>query len=397
MASGSVSFNTNKKRKKSGEDFTVDKDARSNKGAGTYPNYINTKSKSGHQITMDDSEGNETLTIQHRSGSAIQFKPDGGLLMTTHNGKYEVVFGEDRITISGAQDITVKGDASMRVYGDYNTTVHGDYNMTVMGDFNVTSKNHNRLIRGNIDTIAQNETKKLAGSSSGTYLGGYARSAEESVSVISRGSNGYFGAGSGVSIEKADDQSDGDMTVRNRKGTTVHKNDDGKRAVSVESNNKKVYTVADEGKFSVKADDRVNVKTDKEMMLDATNDVGVTGKNVSVSASGGNMELKATENMKVKGQNAFVKADQAAGLEGQQTHVGGLNGTTHVVGSTTHVEGQGALNLNGGIGAAFSDFGQLNFDFGQIMDMLPMPNMSSAGAQPTETEPDATNWTSRLA
>ena len=74
--------------------FNVDQDARSQKGGGEYPNYWSHKTRSGHSFIMDDSPGNETVTLQHRSGTAIQMRPDGGMTMTTHNGKYEVVFGD---------------------------------------------------------------------------------------------------------------------------------------------------------------------------------------------------------------------------------------------------------------------------------------------------------------
>lgn len=382
------SVSINPERKKSPKKYKVRKDTRSEKDSGKYPNYTSWKSRSGHSVTVDDNAGSESVTIQHRSGSAIQMHPDGGVTFTTHNGKYEVVFGEDRITVSGAQDITVKGDASMRVYGDYNVTCHNDYNLTVMGDFNVTSKNHNRLIRGNIDTIAKNETKKFEGSSSGTYLGGYARAAEASVSVVSRGASGYFGAGEGVSIEKAGEETDGGLTIRNKKGDTVQQNDNGKNALNVEKDGKKVYVVADAGKFSLNADDNTNFKTKKQMKLDATEEVGVTGQKIQVASLGGGTEVKSQGNV-------HVNAQGDAGLEGASTHVGRTAGTTHVVGATTHVEGTGTLNLNGGIGQAFGH--QFAFNFGEILQQLPMPNMTSAGAQAAKAEPDAKSWTSRLA
>jgi hypothetical protein len=116
-------------------------DARKAKSAGSYPDYFSWKTRSGNLFQMDDSKGGETVTLQHRSGTAIQMAPDGSLHITAHNGKYEITFGENRMTISGAQDITVKGDASMRVYGDYNVTCHKNYNLTVMGDLNMLSYN----------------------------------------------------------------------------------------------------------------------------------------------------------------------------------------------------------------------------------------------------------------
>ena len=408
MVSGKVSFNTNEQRKETPKKWKKDKDSHSNQGANEYPNQISWKSRSGHYVIADDTKGHETLTVGHRSGSQVQFRPDGGVHVTTHNGKYEIVFGEDRVVVSGARDITVKGDASMRVYGNNNVTVHGDYNLAVMGDFNVTSKNHNRLIRGNIDTIAKNETKKLEGSSSGTYLGGYARSAKEAVSVISRTSKSYFGAGEGISLQKADEESEGNITVRNRKGDSIHQIDDGKHATNVEKDNKKVYMVADAGKYSVKADDRVNVKTEKEMKVESNDDMGFeSGKGMKLaSASGGvrvetqgDLAMNTQQNYKLEvQQNMHQTAQGDAGFEGSSTHVGRSAGTTHVVGSTTHVEGQSALNLNGGSGVQFPGLSsQLSFNFGDLLQQVQMPDMSSSGAQPSRQEKEATSWTSRLA
>lgn len=153
---------SNEDAKNTPRSFNVDQDARSQQG-GEYPNYWSHKTRSGHNFIMDDTSGNETVTIQHRSGTAIQMRADGGMLITTHNGKYEVVLGEERVTISGASDITVKGDTSLRCYGDYNVTVHKDYNLTVLGNFNMTAKNHNRHIRGTLDTEAKIENKRVEG------------------------------------------------------------------------------------------------------------------------------------------------------------------------------------------------------------------------------------------
>ena len=79
-------YNPNKERKTTPNKFKVAEDARKVEGSGKYPNYWSYKSRSGHNIIMDDSKGNETVTVQHRSGSAIQFRPDGGVHYTTRNG-----------------------------------------------------------------------------------------------------------------------------------------------------------------------------------------------------------------------------------------------------------------------------------------------------------------------
>ena len=139
-------------------------DARSMDGAGQYPNYYSHKTRSGHVFMMDDSNGAEHVTVQHRSGSMIQFLPDGKVNITSHNGQYNIVFGENRMLVTGAHDITVNGDASLRVDGDYNVAVQGDVNFSAQGDLNFAAKNVNTLARGNIDISAMNRSEKVSGS-----------------------------------------------------------------------------------------------------------------------------------------------------------------------------------------------------------------------------------------
>jgi len=146
-------------------------DARSEKGAGTYPNYHSQKTRSGHVFTMDDSDGAESVTLQHRSGSMVQFLPDGAVQFVSHNGQYTFVFGENRVQITGAYDVTVLGAASLNVTKDYNMTVQGNHNTTVNGDMNITAKNMNTVIRGNMDTSAKNMTTKIEGSTEITTEG----------------------------------------------------------------------------------------------------------------------------------------------------------------------------------------------------------------------------------
>ena len=223
-------------------------ESRKGQSTGTYPDYFSWKTRSGHTFQMDDSQGGETITLQHRGGTAIQIAPDGTLNITAHNGKYEVIFGEDRMTVSGAQDITVKGDASIRVYGDYNVTCQKDYNLTVLGNFNLTAKNHNRHVLGNIDTQARNENKKLMGSSSKIARGSIAYVSKGSATIASHSDQVHIGGGSGVnmyvdegditsniekgshyvstkdgSIHQVVDGQDGHVNVRSKQGKITHK------------------------------------------------------------------------------------------------------------------------------------------------------------------------------
>jgi hypothetical protein len=223
-------------------------DVRGRENSGDYPNYWSHKTRSGHSFIMDDSDGNESVTLQHRSGAAVQMLPNGAMHLVSHNGQYNVVFGENRMTISGAQDITVKGDASLRVYGDYNLTVHGDMNTTVTGDYNMTAKNRNQLIRGNMDTVAKNKTEKLSGNKVTTVHGSRADVTNGTVSDISHADTYHQGGATGMNAAVKE----GDHNTNIEKGNTTHANDDGtydlkvKNAIKILSESGAMHMIAQE-------------------------------------------------------------------------------------------------------------------------------------------------------
>lgn len=262
-------------------DFTIGQDERKEEEAGKYPYYMSYKSRSGHNFIFDDTKDHESVTLQHRGGSAVQMRSDGSLHITAHNGQYTVTFGENRMTISGAHDITVKGDCSLRVYGDYNVTCHKNYNLTVMGDFNLTAKNHNRHIRGNIDTQAKNETKKFEGSSATLAGGGIAKVGKGPVSMISQGGSAHFGGKEGVNVAVT---GQGKMTFRNEQGD--------------------INVSAKQGEIQGRAD-----------------------KNIKLSSLSGNFDVNATK--------VAITAKQMASVKGQITAVDG---------QTTNINGGMALN-----------------------------------------------------
>lgn len=163
-------------------------DSRKKQGAMKYPNVAVHETPSGHTIIMDDSPGNESMTIQHRGGAMLQFKPDGAIHVKSHNGMQEIVMGEKRVKITGAYDVTVEGGGSMRVKGDFNQTIEGNHNMTVHGDVNTVAKNMNTVVAGNMDTVAKNQTTKIEGNAQlKTSKGSISMSAQAGVALASEG------------------------------------------------------------------------------------------------------------------------------------------------------------------------------------------------------------------
>ena len=376
-------------------------------GSGSYPNYWSHKTRSGHNFIMDDSEGKETVTLQHRSGTAIQMRPDGGMNITTSNGRYEVTFGENRVTISGAQDITVKGDASLRVYGDYNVTCHKDYNLTVLGDMNITAKNMNRSIRGNMDTEAKNVNKRVEGSSTYNTLGAHAIVAKGNMTMASRTAKTYIGGSSGLHMHVTND---GDMTMKNEKGDMYMETKQGKLDGQFSDGTNKVSMLADAGAFHAQADKAVNVESKQDkIQVKAKKDVGITATSggVNVDAQSGGINMAATQNIVAKSSggdvqvrsqsgNAQVLAGGQASLEGAgSTHVGQNQSTTHIVGGGSGVNIDplgGLLNLAGGLGLPFTgQIQQLSFVFDAIKSATGVQDIAAKRVDQPQEEPDASS------
>jgi len=93
--------------------------------------------ESGHVIGWDDTPGVERIQIAHRSGSFVEFYPDGSVVVKTTKSKYEIVMsdsnllimGDGSITVNGNQKILVKGDAELQVDGDASTQVSGTWTL----------------------------------------------------------------------------------------------------------------------------------------------------------------------------------------------------------------------------------------------------------------------------
>lgn len=177
-------------RGKTPSEWGCPKDARL--GSLKYPQYAATRTRSGHVFILDDTMNKEHVTLQHRSGTMIQFLPDGALHIVAHKGQYLQIFGESRVKITGAQDITVDGDASFKVKGSQNMTIDGDVTLAVKGKYTVTAKSLNMTIAENMDTVAGSETTKIDGSSTKQVVG--------AMSMISKGGATFGSSGDDVGI-----------------------------------------------------------------------------------------------------------------------------------------------------------------------------------------------------
>ena len=106
------------------EILTAKKNKRANKVepasyyAAKYPYNNVYESESGHALEFDDTKNAERVHIYHRSGSYVEWAPDGSRSERIQKDKFEVVVGNEAIYI--------KGDVQVYVDGDYNLNVTGD-------------------------------------------------------------------------------------------------------------------------------------------------------------------------------------------------------------------------------------------------------------------------------
>ena len=239
--------------------ITGPKDARDEKESGIAGNHYTRKTRSGHVFTMDDSKGGEHVTLQHRGGSMIQFRPDNSVQFVSHNGQYNFVFGENRIVISGAYDIVVEGCASLKVEGNYNVTVKGDVNLAAGKDFNITAQNFNQKIRGDVDIVGQNRTEKMEGNISQSATKGAQMIASKfGMSIVSSEDALALGGKTQVGIA-----SGGELMTKSKGKTSILSED----AIAMESKQK--FGIKSKSELSLDSDDKLSIKTKKEAHIKA--------------------------------------------------------------------------------------------------------------------------------
>lgn len=111
--------------------------------SATYPYNNVYESESGHALEFDDTPSNERIHLYHRSGSYVEWGPDGDRSERIEKDKFTVVIGDDSVYVKGDVAIYVDGNVTAQVGGQVNMTVSGTVNATaptfnITGDVNVT-------------------------------------------------------------------------------------------------------------------------------------------------------------------------------------------------------------------------------------------------------------------
>lgn len=109
------------------------------------------ESESGHSFEVDDTPGGERITLSHRSGSFVEYFPDGVVVSKITKDNYSIILGTDRVVIMGKCQVTVKGDSEVLVEGNADVKVGGNFKMDVGGTCNINSGGNMHLTAPRID------------------------------------------------------------------------------------------------------------------------------------------------------------------------------------------------------------------------------------------------------
>ena len=86
--------------------------------AAKYPYNNVYESESGHALEFDDTKGAERVHLYHRSGSYVEWGPEGDRAERIQRNKFEVVIGDEQVYVKGDVKIYVDGDYDLEVTGD---------------------------------------------------------------------------------------------------------------------------------------------------------------------------------------------------------------------------------------------------------------------------------------
>ena len=104
------------------------------KYGAVYPYNKAIETESGHIFEMDDTVGKERIQLAHRTGSFVEYQPDGSRVIKVVKDDYEIVMADKNVYIMGMCNVTINGKARLYIKSDYDMKIDGNMNVTVKGN-----------------------------------------------------------------------------------------------------------------------------------------------------------------------------------------------------------------------------------------------------------------------
>ena len=133
------------------------------------------ESISGHISEIDDTPNNERLLWRHKTGSGVEMRPDGTIIVSSRKNTIHITGGDQKVIIEGDGDVHYMGNLKLHVSGDLDMEVGGDYNLRVQGDKNeeIHGGSNTKVYENKLETVSGNSSTFVTGSNTETYLSDY--------------------------------------------------------------------------------------------------------------------------------------------------------------------------------------------------------------------------------
>ena len=119
--------------------------------------------ESGHIVELDDTRGNERISIEHRTGTFYEIDKDGNEIHRIVNDNYTVIAKDNEVYIGGKVNIKVLGDASIKSYGDVTIKGYGDGKIDVAGKMDIEAGDDINISSAKIIKLSAMEVKNNIG------------------------------------------------------------------------------------------------------------------------------------------------------------------------------------------------------------------------------------------
>ena len=141
-------------------------------GTSQYPLNQVKETISGHVSEVDDTPNNERLLWKHKTGSGVEMRPDGTVIVSSRHNTIHITGGDQKVLIEGDGDVHYLGNLKLHVTGDMDVEVGGNYNLQVHGDKTeeIYGGSSTVVHENKIETVSGNNSKFVAGTNTDTVL-----------------------------------------------------------------------------------------------------------------------------------------------------------------------------------------------------------------------------------
>ena len=149
-----------------------------------YPHNHTYQSESGHTMEFDDTPKSERVSLNHRSGTFQEMRPDGSQVNKIVGDGYTVIDRNGVITIEGKANVHVGGSCNIYVANNCNLTVGGNTNIDTHGNVDwKVGGNMNLAVKGTFATRVDGDysmdvTGNIDSATSGSWRLGSATSVD---------------------------------------------------------------------------------------------------------------------------------------------------------------------------------------------------------------------------